>query len=41
MIHTSEAWVVPTTQLSFTLRVFAITSAIRATSNAMIRKAET
>ncbi len=31
MIQTSEAWLVPTTQLSFTWRVFAIASAITRT----------
>ncbi len=35
MIQTSDAWPVPTTQLSFTCRVFATTSAIRTTSRAM------
>jgi hypothetical protein len=31
MTQTSEAWLVPTTQLSFTWRVFATASAITAT----------
>ena len=35
MIQTSEAFVSPKTQLSFTLRVFASTSATRQTSSAM------
>jgi hypothetical protein len=34
-IQTSDAWPVPTTQLSFTCRVFATTSAIRMTSSAI------
>src|SRR5947209_18032756 len=34
MIQTSDAWPVPTTQLSFTCRVFAATSAISTTSSA-------
>src|SRR6478672_6462854 len=34
MIQTSDAWPVPTTQLSFTCRVFATTSEIKRTSSA-------
>ena len=40
MIQTSEAWLVPTTQLNFTWRVFAIASAITTTrmaTNANVR----
>jgi hypothetical protein len=34
MIQTSEAWIVPTTQLSFTWRVLATASAIKTTRSA-------
>ena len=40
MIQTSDAWLEPTTQLSFTYRVFATASAMTMTSSAMLTNAQ-
>jgi hypothetical protein len=40
MIQMSEAWLVPTTQLSFTCRVFATASATTITSSAISANAQ-